>query len=493
VCFIATVAVSAAGSFFGAIYTTEGDGTTVNGNVYQSKNDVYLNGGPQNVNSKGLPDGTYYFQVTNPSGSDLLSTDLAVCRQVVVINGYVAGASPLSAAAGCAHVNGTPNPTTGATGVQLQPFADTTNSGGEYKVWLIRKADTTTPAGDGIHINFVSSNAKTDNFKIQIPPCTENCGGEDGITLSGHKFYDANANAINDSEGPVAGVMVKITITLPGNVEPEAPVYATTDDNGDWSYGPIPAGSAYVVEELLPGTGENGSYWVQTAPVADSQGFQSYSGTANADVTGLDFGNICFGPASGGYTLGYWSNKNGEKTMNNGGITDVYPMFSTGGSLNNGCNNANASGMNCDLAFLRRLNLRNTSFTVQNPNGDNFDPSSYTAFRTWLLNGNAVSMAYMLSVQLSATSLDVRHGSLKDGQLVDARNVCNTNGTCLGIITIGQVRQFANQSLGSYGLTLSGDPARADQELLKNFLDAVNNNRLAFAHDETCGVVYITL
>ena len=77
----ASVTVFAQGGFFGAIYTTLGDGQTVNQNVYPNKPAVYLNGGPQNQNAHDLPDGTYYFQVTNPSGSVLLSTDLANCRQ----------------------------------------------------------------------------------------------------------------------------------------------------------------------------------------------------------------------------------------------------------------------------------------------------------------------------------------------------------------------------------------------------------------------------
>ena len=53
----------------GAIYTTIADGTKVNGNIYDAKKFVYLNGGPQNPSNPGLvPDGPYYFQVTDPSG-----------------------------------------------------------------------------------------------------------------------------------------------------------------------------------------------------------------------------------------------------------------------------------------------------------------------------------------------------------------------------------------------------------------------------------------
>ena len=68
----------------GAIYTTEMSGTIVNENVnYGLAMDVYLSGGPQNPKARGVPDGTYFFQVTDPSGKILLSTDNAVCRQLI--------------------------------------------------------------------------------------------------------------------------------------------------------------------------------------------------------------------------------------------------------------------------------------------------------------------------------------------------------------------------------------------------------------------------
>ena len=41
-----------------------------------------------------------------------------------------------------------------------------------------------------------------------------------------------------------------------------------------------------------------------------------------------------------------------------------------------------------------------------------FDPTSIDKFQTWLLNGNATNMANMLSVQLSATALNVREAAL---------------------------------------------------------------------------------
>src|SRR5215469_135702 len=91
--FVAVISARpAAAQFSGAIHTTVPDGTTVNGNLYPSKGQVYFTGGPQNLKANGLPDGRYYFQVTDPSGAVLLSNDPAKCRQVVVSDGKIAGA-----------------------------------------------------------------------------------------------------------------------------------------------------------------------------------------------------------------------------------------------------------------------------------------------------------------------------------------------------------------------------------------------------------------
>src|SRR5580765_2282992 len=122
-----------------AIYTTTQDGTAVNKHNYVTSTDVYLSGGPQNTSTAGLPDGTYYFQVTDPCGKTLLSTDIALCRQLVVSNGRIAG----SAGPACKHANGTYDPASNTLPVQLFQFSPTPNSGGQYKAWLIAQtADT---------------------------------------------------------------------------------------------------------------------------------------------------------------------------------------------------------------------------------------------------------------------------------------------------------------------------------------------------------------
>jgi hypothetical protein len=146
----------------GAIYSTTKDGTAVNKNIYGSLQDAYLSGGPQNQNASGLPDGTYYFQVTDPSGKTLLSTDNAVCRQLNVTGGRVSGS-----AGPCAHANGTFNSANGSLPVQLAPFSASPNKGTEYKVWLIPINRATISPSDPKVLVFEKSDSVTDNFKAR--------------------------------------------------------------------------------------------------------------------------------------------------------------------------------------------------------------------------------------------------------------------------------------------------------------------------------------
>ena len=67
------------------------------------------------------------FQVTDPSGKTLLSSDVAECRQVSVVNGIFAGVEEVDL---CAHDEGSCEV---GVPVQLVPYEDTPNNGGEYK------------------------------------------------------------------------------------------------------------------------------------------------------------------------------------------------------------------------------------------------------------------------------------------------------------------------------------------------------------------------
>lgn len=181
--------VHAAPPLPGAIFTTNVNGTRVNQNHFNDKCDVYLDGGPgENApqGAAGLPDGDYYFQVTDPSGKKLLSTDPVVNRQIHVANGIITGNSGLGN-----HLTGV-DVDHGAATIQLCPYLDTPNPGGVYKVWVTPIGDfvgdpnlVDNTCGRGCFHGFVPAASKTDNYKVKSTnlPC-----------LGVNKFHQVNVD-----------------------------------------------------------------------------------------------------------------------------------------------------------------------------------------------------------------------------------------------------------------------------------------------------------
>ena len=164
----------------GAIFTTDQCSNFVDGNVYDAASTTtphddcaqgkgnyptapYLNGGPRPnapCDAAGLPsdpvNGTdYYFQVTDPSGSLLLTVDSIEERRVHVFQGLIVaylGSTRTTGIGKCGNIT-----------AQLYPFTETPNPGGEYKAWMtpVNSYDPT----QGFH-GFIPSQSKTDNFKV---------------------------------------------------------------------------------------------------------------------------------------------------------------------------------------------------------------------------------------------------------------------------------------------------------------------------------------
>jgi cysteine-rich repeat protein len=196
---------AAAQQLSGALFTTTADGGRVNANIYAAKADVYLDGGPGNnapSSAAAFPAGEYYFQVTDPSGHTLLSQDALECRRVRINASGVIEA--YTGAAGCFHVTGTDSDhaALGAITVQLMPYADTPNNGGEYKAWL-------TPVSEiGANGKFLHNRSKTDNFKVRPsdetppPPPDDTCGVGDNPACCGNGVMDAGETC---DDGNTAG------------------------------------------------------------------------------------------------------------------------------------------------------------------------------------------------------------------------------------------------------------------------------------------------
>jgi hypothetical protein len=263
----------------GAIYTSLWDGSAVNKNAYQNKCDVYLVGGPgphAPASAAGLPEGYYYFQVTDPSGKVLLSTDSIGCRRFHVgSGGFIDAYAPED----CAHEHDAQPDLWRGYGVTIQlcPYLDTPNKGGVYKVWATPVEMYDPPNGS---FGFIPAWSKTDNFKVKggAPP-----------TITVHKFNDANGNHIWD----------------PGEEEISGWPVDATDPAGDSSTKETPA--TFVV---WPGTwtfieGTLGCDWYPTAQIVDGASLMPLeedgvtvvvAGTnAKQDSHEVDFGNIQLG------------------------------------------------------------------------------------------------------------------------------------------------------------------------------------------------------
>ena len=385
--FSVPVSSYSAASFSGAVYTTDSTCSGTDLNIYADQESVYLNGGPTHAGSAGLPDGEYYVKVTTPEGI-LLGTSVGSTDEtpVEVVDGDFVSCYQLSAILQKASD-------------QTGGYDVTTNAGGEYKVWV------------SSDINFGNSFSKTDNFKVD----SADNGGEDPESgeLNVIKFYDANANGVNDDGILIDGWKIRIQ-----------------DGIDNIRFTPVSmvlAPDTYTVTESMPM--ENN--WMSTTdnPVIVE--------LENGETENVEFGNLCTG-TGGGHTKGFWSNKNGESNFGSD-----------------------------DLALLVSLNLRNE-------NGTNFDPGNYTAFRTWLTKARAVNMSYMLSAQLSAMELNVNNGFVNGSSLVYAPGITGANA--LGFITISNLMAEANTELGVHGNAVSGTAYRSYQEALKNALDNANNN-----------------
>lgn len=407
----------------GAVFTTDLNCAAVNGNIYLSKADVYLNGGPSRPGAAGLlPNTAYYVQVTNPSGSQLLGSSLFMPNQTPVTT------NALGNFAACVQLQSIVAPALNAP----PGYGDTNNAGGVYKVWV-----STVPTFD-------NNSTKTDNFKVG--GCTTDCVvGQGSIAI--RKFYDANANGAWDAgepELPTAGLAPY------GSTGWKVDLFTFAAQLTPATYGSLDVGD-YVAREFAPI--QANWYATTPTPVDGTVGIlnrQTVTLTAGNLAGTVTFGNVCTG-AGGGLTLGYWSNKNGQQTMTTYNMTN-------------------------QLAMLSGLNLRNA-------NGSNFDPATYTAFKNWLLAATATNMAYMLSAQLSAMELNVSTGKVTGTSLVYAPGANSANGS--GFAQVGALMAEANTELGLHGSTLAGSPYRNYQELLKTALDGANNN-LTFVQPNPC-------
>jgi hypothetical protein len=400
---------ASAAAIHGALFTTDVDGN-VNVNQYENKAAVYLDGGPPPsapCTAAGLDDGVYVYQITNPSGTVVLSSDAISHREFTVSGGVIVSSSDHSTVTGTCP---------GAVGVQMAPFDDTPNNGGVYKAWVTRKSDYIANSG------FSPGSTKTDNFRVKLPAITP-----DTADLNVYKFYDTNANGVWDStELPLFGWAMRVTN---GNAFDQTKLTLSPDGIATWT-GLSVADNPYAVTE-----GTAGGTWHQSASIVN--GVATLNSPENP-VTGLaltvnqttevDFGNYCT-CTSGARNLAYWTGTSGQTKLNDGlGMASEFKLL-------NAAYLRRSSGLHFDLILT----------TAESTN--------YGILSTWLLGGAAsTNVAYQLSTQLAVMKLNV------EGGFVNTANVYKPYGG-----TIAQLIIDANTLLSNTICTATCNPATATQ------------------------------
>lgn len=356
-----------AGPLPGAIFTTLSDGSRVNANIYQAKEDVYLDGGPgPNAPSSaaGLPQGWYYFQVTDPSGKSLLSTDAVKYRKFHV-NGYGVIDQVYN------HLTGIDQDHSALT-VQLMPYLNTPNKGGVYKVWV-------TPVdrfvGDPDKVDnpqyfhgFVPSWSKTDNFKVKkrrfVAPI-----------LNVYKFHDKDLDGYRDADEEwITGWVVYITD--PNNVPYNGALYTPVED-----VIAEPPGIWKVVEDTPDGT-------LQTVSIRDGEEMSSYpaadpavevnvAGTSGEQHT-VVYGDVGLGQIQARKV--YDRNGNGEPDSDEPGVQG-WKMKLTGTTVNGATIDPIFKTTGADgFAVFPDLLPGDYTVTEVMPSGDCWEATSPTSF-----------------------------------------------------------------------------------------------------------------
>jgi hypothetical protein len=130
-----------------------------------------------------------------------------------------------------------------------------------------------------------------------------------------------------------------------------------------------------------------------------------------------------------------------------------------------------------DLLTEDRLNLVNA-------NGSAFDPSAAAQLQSWLKGANGKNAAYLLSVELATTDLNVVGGVVKASDIIYAGNLLQFAGTAFsvagldggGFISIGNLMTLANNALAQYPVSVGGDASRQYLLALTQTLQAADAN-----------------
>ncbi|HEY3172875.1 MAG TPA: SdrD B-like domain-containing protein, partial [Thermoanaerobaculia bacterium] len=278
------------------IVTTVGSSATAQA-VFSDKEDVFFTAGPTTTGcafTQFVPDGRYYFQVTDLSGTRLLSSDPVAERLVTIRNGVLASYN------GTTHATDAQGPC-GALAVGLAPFRDAGNLDASYLLWLTPvsrfEGDATQidpVCGSGCFHGFRPEFSLTASFRVEDKRFCE-----DTFCVSGVKFEDRNGNGLRDSSEPgLPGVEIRASRIDDSS---RAPLSGLTGADGSFQVCGLEQATDFRVTETVPfgyqQTGPNNRR-LSRRLIALDRGYVVLG--CDQNFSGLNFGNQLIPNAIGG-------------------------------------------------------------------------------------------------------------------------------------------------------------------------------------------------
>lgn len=296
--------------FPGAVTTTTESGVAQT--VFADKSEVFFTAGPTATPCAAIQfvnDGQYYFQVTDLSGTQLLSSDPVSERIVTVHNGVlttynghthetdsaeISEDSAEGEESEAAPVHGP----CGALSVGLAPFRDAGSREASYLLWLTPIARF---SGDPTQIDPVCGDACFHGFRPEFSITAafrveDKRFCEDSFCVSGVKFEDRNGNGLRDSGEPgLTGIEIR------AEGDSGARLRGLTGADGAFQVCGLSHQEEFRITEAIP------FGFQQTAPldrrlsqrlIAQDLGF--FVDLCDDNFSGLDFGNQLIPNAIGG-------------------------------------------------------------------------------------------------------------------------------------------------------------------------------------------------
>lgn len=448
--FVVALAIASSSAWAGgAVRTVNKVGQLPSSNAFAAKADVYLSGGAQvlgDCQSPGLPDGEYYFQVTDPAGSCLLTNDSIDERRVLVVGGVVAqylGQARFSRSGGACS----------STLVQLAPFDDSPCATAEYKLWLT-PVGSYDPKGGGF-FGFEAAHSKTDSFVVG--------GGGNSLQTKtffrGYKFFDHSEDGVwnpqvDPLEVPIPGW--RIEIYRNGVFED----VTFTDQDGRYQFVRPRNRQTYTFKEVAPGgfIGDNiaGAVWLATTP-------REFSAAAISEIVNVpNFGNVSFEVKVGvGRTKGFWHNQNGAALLQQSDPNWRDTLTTWQGSPL------------CLRRSISSYDPQQSIFTPLAPPASFLD--AHQDFADWIVGSANGHAGFMLSTQVAAAILNSEHGFMQFTAYIDRFQ----NGILVSFDDmVSEVRDVLLCDPGA-GMTGPQDPEQGLRAMMLNCINefgSINNS-----------------